>query len=218
MKKLILIFIALSLLFSVPCFARTVQDAHKAVIGSIGVCVKSYDPVVTVDTSVSVGRYASQDFVGFLYTPSDNECVCRVYAYVETEEGDQTGINYHVRIFTVDGNVDVDAIIGTSAAVAGATINGNATAFTGAFTFSPCVHLTGSTLYAITVFPDDDANLTDDPQIDGTNYWTWGFDNERNLDAIQSGYNKWACDAAIPYEDQEATDDDDDMEVEIWTQ
>lgn len=57
MKKLILTFIALSLLFSVPCFARSVQDAHKAVIGRMDVTCTPLSDGFLSDCSVENSHF-----------------------------------------------------------------------------------------------------------------------------------------------------------------
>jgi len=180
------------------------------------VCTEVYAPSLTVDEGSYIGRYASNDFSGYIYKPSANRCICEVYAYCQNETGNQTGNNYHMRIFTIDGNDDVDTIVGTSAAVAGSTINGSGASYIGPFIFSTCVNLTSGTEYPFTIFIDTDSDLTDDPEYDSTNYWKWGYDNERNLDGIQVGRGDWTWDASIPYVDAGGgidLEDDGDMKV-----
>jgi len=177
-------------------------------------CTEFYDSEtalsLTSDAGAFIGRWDVNDFDGYILKYASNRCVCEVYAYVRSENGDQTGKNYHMRIFTIDGNDDVDTIVGTSAAVSGSTINGASGTYIGPFIFSPCVNLTSGVSYPHTIFVDDDANLTDNPEFDGTNYWLWGYDNENNGDAIIEGRGSWTWDASIPYVDQFTIDPEDD--------
>jgi len=211
------------LLIIALCLIAFRADAMMLIGGKViaAVCAESYAPSVTQDQGDYVGYGDNLDFTGFIYKPTDTECVCEIYPTIREEVGDPTGNNYHIRIFTIDGNDDVDAIIGTSAAVAGATIQGAGNgAEIGPFIFSPCVTLTGGTEYAITAFIDTDSNLTDDPseELDASNYWRWAYDDERSLDAIQMGRAVWTWDAAIPYENTAAIDAEDDGDFRVFTQ
>ena len=179
-------------------------------------CTEAYAPTLTHDSNYYVGRYDNTDFVGAMIDPEQNECVCKVKAYIRAETGDQTGIDYYCRIFTIDGNSDVDTIVGTSSALAGANINGNAGTYA-EFTFSPCVNVSHGTTYAYTIFPDQDSDLTDNPDNDTSNYWAWGYDNGSNVDAISLGKGAWTWDDTIPYAD-DSTDATDDMLIKVWTE
>lgn len=194
---------------------------------SVAVCAESYAPSLTVNNGygAEIGRYSGADFGGYLYSPTGNECVCKVDAYISVDTGDQTGINYHMRVFVYNaGTSAVDSIVGTSSAIAGASINGNVGTWTSAnggyFEFSPCINLSSGTVYALTIFPDDDANLTDDPEVDGSNWWEWGADNSNNGDAIQLGRGAWTWDASIPYVKDEAwvPDATDDGLMKVFTE
>ena len=215
MRKYILLIVLILLIpLTVYSWMGTIVPAGGK---NTAVCAAVYSPSVTRDQGVSIGRTANGDFAGYIYKPTANRCVCEVYAINEQEAGDPTGNNYHMRIFTIDGNNDVDAIIGTSAAVAGATIQGlGVGASVGPFTFSPCVNLTSGTEYPLTIFIDTDADLTDNPEEDGINYWRWSYDDERSLDLIQMGRGSWTWDAAIPYADEYVPDAEDDGDFTVY--
>jgi hypothetical protein len=125
--------------------------------------------------------------------------------------------NFHVQLFTIDGNNDIDALLGTSAAVDGDDITAAGTKTT--WTFSPCVTVAAGN-YAAVILPDTDSNtaITDDPEIDGTNYFKIDGDDERNLDAVQIGHAEYTWDAAIPFVDHVTFDAEDDHIITYSTQ
>jgi hypothetical protein len=202
-------------------FTSTIDtcDGQTVAVG----CTETYAPAVTQDQGDYVGYQEGSDFVGFVYVPASDECICDIDVQIRQEYGDPTGLNYHISIYTVDGNNDLASLVGTSDAVAGSVIQGAAngswmSANGDTFSFSPCVNLTGSTEYALVAFVDDDANLTDNPEHDGINYWRWAYDNELGSDGITIERGIWTWDASIPYAELGALDADDRGSFKVSTQ
>jgi hypothetical protein len=212
MKKYILI-----LILAFCCFGFG-QSPHLKVLAKKSVCAEDYAPSLTADVGRDIGATNTREFNGFIYTPATNKCVCYVDVYIKNESGDPTGINYHLSIHTIDGSSQLESPLGVSSAIAGADINGQAatwiSANAGTFDFSTCVSLTASTSYAFAIFPDQDSNLTDDPEIDGTNYWQLGLVDENNGSLIHSGRYTWSYTDPLPHVVQ-STDAEDDILVKI---
>jgi len=221
MKKLIIFL----LFFFLSCTVSATVLQHHAVIArkNAAVCAEAYAPSLTADQGLEVGAGSGGDFAGYVYVPQQNECLCAIDLYIRVETGDQTGKKYYGRVFTIDGNSDVDTIVGTSSNyIDGTNINGNAPAWIsalvdGKITFSPCLNLTSGEDYAITMFVDTDGNLDDDTEIDGSNHWEWGYDNESNGETELQGRCRWAWDASIPYVEEFAIDVEDEGLIKIWT-
>jgi len=214
MKKYYLIALVLFGL----CFGF-IQQQHLAVIAKKGECTETYAPSLTGDAGMYIGQSDSYDFYGILYKPASSESICKLEVYIEALQGTLTSSHdYYCRIFSVDGNDDVDAILGTSSKLDGDALVDNTwtSANAGFFEFSSPVALTGGVTYAITFFIDRDSDLTDNPEFDYQNYPEFSFDNERNLDAVQVGRVGFTWDAAIPYADQ-GIDAEDDALIKIWT-
>lgn len=206
--------------------AIKITESDEVIVPPATTCDLTYDTsALTVDgtDNIQVGRYSASDFYGFLYTPAANECVCKIDPYIYSETGTPAG-NYYARIFVYNGATGaIDSIAGTSSAVAGAGINGQggqwSSASAGTYDFDPCISLSTGTTYAITWFISTDADLTDDPEYDGTNYWAIGTDDNAASDAIQLGRGSWQWDAEIPYpKEAYVPDAASDALVKIYTE
>ena len=221
-KRIVLLFL---LLFATNSYAVSPAILHgmSGGSGNTAVCAETYAPNLAADAELYIGRLEATDFYGALYKPATTQDVCQIDAYIRYITGTLTSDHdYYCRIFSIDGNDDVDAILGTSSKVdgdlmsAGTWVSANA----GYFVFDTPVTLTGGTTYAITFFISrGDSDLTDNPEHDGTNYPMIGFDNENNIgDGISMGRGSWTWDSSIPYADEFAIDPEDDVLIKVWTQ
>jgi len=173
------------------------------------------------DTARPIGNTVTVDFYGSLYTPAADICVCKVDFVYYSVNGTASSIdsyNYHVRIFEDDGSNGDDVSLGVpyiSDAVSGANVRAVGTGEFIGFSFTTGVQLTGSQLYGITLFIDTDSNLTDDPgdEIDATNYWNFGDDNEG---PASQGRVTYTYDASIPYA-RNSPDLDDDPVIRVYS-
>ena len=217
------------LFFPLAVSAQTIEagglnPAMKQLLGGMAAaCTETYAPSLTYNYANSVGRYEDSDFYGLLYTPATNENICKVDMYVAAIVGTLTsGHEYYLRIFTIDGSGDADTIVATSLPIDGDEIDAvGGTAWLSSagyyFVFSPAVELTGSTTYGFGIFVDQDSDLTDNPEHDGTNYWQFGSDSGNDGDSIQGGRTYWTWDSSIPYLDT-IVDATDDILIKVWTQ
>jgi len=211
------------LLLIILCLIAFRADAMMLIGGRppSSVCTEDYAPSLTVDQPMYIGQSSGTDFHGGGYTPEVTGSVCKIDLHIQAvnEATTLAGKNIHCRIFTIDGNGDVDTIVGTSSAldadsmVASTWTSANA----GYFEFSPSVELSSIVVYAITFFVDTDSDLTDDPEFDADDYVSGGYDNESNVDAFLLGRTAWTWDSEIPYVDQNLIDAEDDIAIKVFT-
>ena len=217
--KNIFIAILLMLLGSSAGYAVSPAILHGI---SGGGCSESYFSDVTPDTAWSVGQSADRHYVGTVYTPAADECVCAIDVYVYGIQGTlTTDHDYYAQIYEMTTTTLSSLVTnGTSNVVAGETLAASTwvSANAGKFEFSTCVSLTGSTAYAIVFALDTEGDgIADEPNLDGTNYWQLGHDDESNIDSVLGGTGKWTWDSSIPYA-QIIADEQDDIQIKVWTE
>jgi len=221
MRKYIILIILLILPISGSAKMSDMMHMMAAAGGST-VCSEDYAPSLTQDGSRDVCVYNNQEFNGFIYTPATDKCVCYVDLYLVSETGDLSAvsINYHVQIWTLGVSNVLSSLLGSSDAVASADLHGHPANWIGTtlgdgkgFPFSSCVSLSASTSYGFAIIPDTDADLTDDPEVDGTNYFSIGLDNENDGGLIHSGRVTWKYNSGT--RDVNSTDPEDDILVKI---
>lgn len=179
-----------------------------------GVCQETptYAPSLTGDIYEAIADAATQDFIGFKYTPASNQTVCKVDVNILDVLTDPTGNKYYLAVYALDGSGRLNTLVGLSDAVDGGAL----AAGWNSFAFSTPISLTSGTAYGGGWFLDTDSNTTDDPEVDATNSWRPYWDNNSNVDAILGGRYRWTWDAALPYE-VEGSDALDDMVIRVYT-
>lgn len=187
--------------------------------GDPGSCDEWYDFTGTKDQASGIGAYVDRDFIGPRWTQPSDQTLCEVDMFIGGMVGSPSSSHdYWMRVFTVDGNNDLATVVATSTTKidgdglsAGTWISENE----GNFEFDD-VALSNGVEYAFTIFVDQDANQSDDPEADGSNFPKWGFDDENNSAPNQDGLGRWTYDASIPYVDYDL-DAEDDLLIKIHT-
>jgi hypothetical protein len=198
-----------------PAEVNGVSSPAKVNSVTASVCTADYTPSVTIDGAHSIGRYNAQEYVGFTYVPTASRSVCQVDIWVQSPvTGSLSGKNYYCEIYSISSG-ELSDRLGLSDAVAGTTVAAGAGGFV-SWAFSTPVALTQGTTYGVAWFVDTDSNLTDDPEIDGSNYFEVRYDDELNGDSIQTGLKAWAWDSSIPYS-IDSQDPEDDFKVQVHT-
>lgn len=187
-------------------------------------CTSLYDmSALTSDDNAWISRTDETAFHGFVWTPDDNALVCSIDVYVYGVAGTLTSSHdYYARIYEVNQTTHVvTGTVGTSNVVPGEDIVSGTwvSANAGTFDFATPASLTADTKYVIAFFLDRDGNQSDAPEVDATNRWSAGIDNENDGDSsgdhqdgrVAYSYNDISGSIA-PDEDLE-----DDFEVIIYT-
>lgn len=199
------LFILLLILFVCPVQAFQQQGAGEPQEAAPS-CTETYSGPGgwTDDTSRGFGQTDGIDYYGAIYIPLGDETVCAIDLYIRAINGTlSSSHDYYIKICTLvdygGGNYDCDAVIGTSDKVDG---DGMSATTWQEFTFSSTVNLTSGVAYGIGALVDTDGNPNDDPgaEADGTNYPSFGDDNNANGDAITAGrwyYNYTSTDGFI---------------------
>lgn len=223
MKKL---FLSILLLFLFVGFSFAANPLFFTVCELLGDdCAQNYFSNVTVDDDLHIANTSTAHYVGTVYVPPLNECICAVDIYVSGVTGTLTSsFDFYMQVYTVDGNDDLASLVsnGTSAAIQGELLSASTwiSANAGRFEFSPAVSLTGSTEYALVVVLDTEGDgVADEPSYsvpDNTNYFDWGYDNGASSDSVLGGRGRWLWDSSIPYADQ-STDAGDDVQIKVYT-
>ena len=189
-------------------------------------CLSEYDPSPTDDASRYFSRYSGEEYMGMIYNPDSNQCICAVDFMLGERAGTfDANDDFYMRIFLLDGANALDdytSPLGTSAKIDGDDWNTNnvmiSTTSSGNITFSPCVNVSSGSSYALVLFLDNDGNPNDSPEYDETNYHFWRYDDEANVahgDTIQEGWCHWDPDDGTI---SGTPDNDDLMDIIVYTE
>ena len=237
MRRLILILCALCLCTTIS--SAGIIDRLKMVIAAKNTsgetCQVYYNndtdgPFDDADGGVGVGEDSSGDFRGYKYNPTENIEICRIDVYVRHIQGDITpaGVpwHYYLVLFETDGTDDATAWADTNTTSQSDLVDADAieTAYDGGsygyavFAFSTTVNLAAATDYVMTAYRDGDkdGDVDEDSTTDNTNYWWWGYDNEKGDDTFE-GRGSWTWDASIPFADESGIDALDAPGVILYT-
>ena len=189
--------------------------------GTTAVCAEDYTFTTARTSYADIARYNVQEFSGYVYVPPKNECLCELDFEVWVITGTlPASYEYYAAVYALNGSNGLQTLIGRSNPIAGNTL----TAFTwlssgtsGNFTFSTCLNMSSGVSYGVAFFLDSDSDPTDDPEIDGVNFPSFGYVNGSSGDSIQGGRTRWSWSSSLPYV-QQFTDPTDDLRIKHWTQ
>lgn len=214
-KKLFMVVI-LTCFLAISAWAM--HPAFMAIIvqpSSSTVCTEDYvyETVVLLTGFYKMANSNSDEYKGFIYTPDSDESICEVDVYVYGIDGTLgASHDFYMRIYSMTGD-NLNASLGQSGKLDGSDFSASTwiSENAGRFVFSSPVSLSSGVPYAIVIFLDSDGNPNDTPpEVDSTNAFYWGYDDENDDDSIQGGRHSWDDDFTV-----DDSDDEDDMGVRI---
>ena len=184
MRKIL--YIALFCLFIIVPAVYAIQMIHFPGVSTGSAC----DTVVITNTNAITGDCDIKDtaaytFVGQTYNEAGAHNICKVTFYLTKKAGTITGLNYFVRIDSLDGSNNMDGNnISDSATVAGVQAWSDTAVD---FIFSPAVTIPASTNYVLAVTHDGATGSTNYAEGENTAGAISGQVRRFNADGTTSG-------------------------------